>query len=97
MFGGKVVVTVKHAAVDGKTPVAYYVDGDGNRTRVAEQYYDAEKEEMTMVLDHFSIYTIVDESPAGEEIPATGPDATFRSLRRVLSGRLSSFRPACIR
>lgn len=68
-LGGKVVVTVKHAAVDGKTPVAYYVDGDGNRTRVAEQHYDAEKEEMTMILDHFSIYTIVDESPAGEEIP----------------------------
>ncbi len=68
-LGGKVIVTVKHAAVDGKTPVAYYVDGDGNRTRVAEQHYDAEKEEMTMVLDHFSIYTIVDESPAGEEIP----------------------------
>ena len=36
---------------------------------VAEQHYDAEKEEMTMVLDHFSIHTIVDESPAGEEIP----------------------------
>ncbi len=62
-LGGKVVVTVKHVAVDGKTPVAYYVDGDGNRTRVAEQHYDAEKEEMTMVLDHFSIYTIVDEEP----------------------------------
>ncbi len=68
-LGGKVIVTVKHAAVDGKTPVAYYVDGDGNRTGVAEQHYDAEKEEMTMVLDHFSIYTIVDESPAGEELP----------------------------
>ncbi len=68
-LGGKVVVTVKHVAVDGKTPVAYYVDGDGNRTRVAEQHYDAEKEEMTMVLDHFSIYTIVDESPAGEGLP----------------------------
>ena len=68
-LGGKVTVTVKHAAVDGKTPVAYYVDGDGNRTRVAEQHYDAEKEEMTMVLDHFSIYSIVDESPAGEELP----------------------------
>ena len=68
-LGGKVVVTVKHVAVDGKTPVAYYVDGDGNRTRVVEQHYDAEKEEMTMVLDHFSIYTIVDESPAGEELP----------------------------
>ena len=68
-LGGKVIVTVKHAAVDGKTPVAYYVDGNGNKTRVAEQHYDAEKEEMTMVLDHFSIYTIVDESPAGEEIP----------------------------
>lgn len=68
-LGGKVVVTVKHATADGKTPVAYYVDGDGNRTKVAEQHYDAEKEEMTMVLDHFSIYTIVDESPAGEEIP----------------------------
>ena len=68
-LGGKVIVTVKHAAVDGKTPVVYYVDGDGNRTKIAEQRYDAEKEEMTMVLDHFSIYTIVDESPAGEEIP----------------------------
>lgn len=70
-LGGKVTVTVKHAAVDGKTPVAYYVDGNGNRTKVAEQHYDAEKEEMTMVLDHFSIYTIVDESPAGEELPVT--------------------------
>ena len=68
-LGGKVIVTVKHAAVDGKTPVAYYVDENGNKTKIAEQRYDAEKEEMTMVLDHFSIYTIVDEGPAGKEIP----------------------------
>ncbi len=68
-LGGKVIVTVKHAATDGKTPVAYYVDENGNMAKVAEQHYDAEKEEMTMVLDHFSLYTIVDEAPAGEEIP----------------------------
>ena len=68
-LGGKVIVTVKHAAVDGKTPVVYYVDENGNKTKIAEQRYDAEKEEMTIVLDHFSICTIVDESPAGEEIP----------------------------
>ena len=68
-LGGKVIVTVKHVAVDGKTPVAYYVDENGNRTKVAEQSYDAEKGEMTMILDHFSLYTIVDESPAGEGLP----------------------------
>ena len=60
---------MKHVAVDGKTPVAYYVDENGNRTKVAEQSYDAEKGEMTMILDHFSLYTIVDESPAGEGLP----------------------------
>ena len=60
---------MKHAAVDGKTPVAYYVDGDGNRTRVAEQHYDAEKGEKTMVLDHFSLYTIVDEDLSSDALP----------------------------
>ena len=60
---------MKHVAVDGKTPVAYYVDGDGNRTRVAEQHYDAEKGEMTMVLDHFSLYTIVDEDLSSDALP----------------------------
>ena len=35
--------------------------------KVADQTYDAEKGEMTMVLDHFSIYTIVDEEPSSEE------------------------------
>ena len=68
-LGGKVSVTVKHTAADGKTPVAYYVDENGNRTRVAEQHYDAEKEEMTMVLDHFSIYTIVDEDVSSDALP----------------------------
>lgn len=68
-LGGKVTVTVKHAAADGKTPVAYYVDENGNRTKVADQTYDAEKGEMTMVLDHFSLYTIVDEEPAEEGLP----------------------------
>ena len=68
-LGGKVTVTVKHVATDGKTPVAYYVDENGNRTKVAEQHYDAEKEEMTMVLDHFSIYTIVDEDVSSDALP----------------------------
>lgn len=62
-LGGKVTVVVKHTAAEGKDAVAYYVDGEGNRTKVAEQYYDAEKGEMTMVLDHFSIYVIMDEEP----------------------------------
>ena len=62
-LGGKVTVVVKHTAAEGKDAVAYYVDGEGNRTKVAEQYYDAEKGEMTMVLDHFSIYVITDEEP----------------------------------
>ncbi|AMH95247.1 adhesin-like protein [methanogenic archaeon ISO4-H5] len=68
-LGGKVIVTVKHAATDGKTPVAYYVDENGNRTKVAEQSYDAEKGEMTMVLDHFSLYTIVDEDLSSDALP----------------------------
>lgn len=62
-LGGKVTVVVKHTAAEGKGAVAYYVDGEGNRTKVTEQYYDAEKGEMTMVLDHFSIYVIMDEEP----------------------------------
>ena len=66
-LGGKVTVIVKHAAVEGKKAVAYYVDDDGRMTKVADQTYDAEKGEMTMVLDHFSIYTIVDEEPSSEE------------------------------
>ena len=70
-LGGKVTVTVKHVAVEGKTAVVYYVDDNGKMTKVAEQSYDAEKGEMTMVLDHFSIYTIVDEEPVEEkELPA---------------------------
>lgn len=68
-LGGKVTVTVKHIAAEGKTAVAYYVDDNGRMTKVADQSYDAVKGEMTMVLDHFSIYTIVDESPAGEGLP----------------------------
>ena len=65
-------VTVKHAAAEGKKAVAYYVDDDGRMTKVVDQSYDAEKGEMTMVLDHFSIYTIVDEEPAEEkELPVT--------------------------
>ena len=68
-LGGKVSVTVKHTAADGKTPVAYYVDENGNMTKVDDQTYDAEKGEMTMALDHFSLYTIVDENPAEEGLP----------------------------
>ena len=63
-LGGKVTVSVKHIAAEGKNAVAYYVDDNGRMTKVADQAYDAEKGEMTMVLDHFSIYTIVDEEPA---------------------------------
>ena len=58
---------MKHTAAEGKVAVAYYVDENGNRTRIAEQHYDAEKGEMTMVLDHFSIYAIVDEEPSSDE------------------------------
>ena len=71
-LGGKVTVSVKHIAAEGKKAVAYYVDDDGRMTKVADQTYDAEKGEMTMVLDHFSIYTIVDEDPVEEkELPVT--------------------------
>ena len=66
-LGGKVTVIVKHAAVEGKKAVAYYVDEDGRMTKVADQTYDAEKGEITMVLDHFSIYTIVDEEPVEDK------------------------------
>ena len=66
-LGGKVTVSVKHTAAEGKKAVAYYVDDDGRMTKVADQAYDAKKGEMTMVLDHFSIYTIVDEEPSSEE------------------------------
>lgn len=48
---------------NGKDVVAYYVDENVKRTRVSEQCYDAEKGEMTMILDHFSIYVIMDEEP----------------------------------
>lgn len=64
-LGGKVTVVVKHAAVEGKDAVAYYIDDEGNRVKVTEQYYDAEKGEMTMLLDHFSIYNIVNETSSG--------------------------------
>ena len=37
--------------------------------KVADQNYDTEKGEIAIVLDHFSIYTIVDESSAGEVLP----------------------------
>ena len=71
-LGGKVTVSVKHIASEGKKAVAYYVDDNGKMTKVADQTYDAEKGEMTMVLDHFSIYTIVDEDPVEEkELPVT--------------------------
>jgi len=71
-LGGKVTVSVKHIAAEGKKAVAYYVDDNGKMTKVADQAYDAEKGEMTMVLDHFSIYTIVDEDPVEEkELPVT--------------------------
>lgn len=63
-LGGKVTVVVKHAAVESKDAVAYYIDDEGNRVKVAEQHYDAEKGEMTMVLDHFSVYNIVNENPS---------------------------------
>ena len=66
-LGGKVTVSVKHIAAEGKKAVAYYVDDNGKMMKVADQTYDAEKGEMTMVLDHFSIYTIVDEEPAEEK------------------------------
>lgn len=71
-LGGKVTVSVKHIAAEGKKAVAYYVDDNGKMTKVADQTYDTEKGEMTMVLDHFSIYTIVDEDPVEEkELPVT--------------------------
>lgn len=66
-LGGKVTVTVKHIAAEGKTAVAYYVDDNGKMTKVADQSYDAVKGEMTMALDHFSIYTIVDEEPVEDK------------------------------
>ena len=37
-------------------------------TKVADQSYDAEKGEMTMVIDHFSIYTIVDEESVEDKV-----------------------------
>lgn len=71
-LGGKVTVSVKHIAAEGKKAVAYYVDDNGKMMKVADQTYDTEKGEMTMVLDHFSIYTIVDEDPVEEkELPVT--------------------------
>lgn len=69
-LGGKVTVIVKHDAVEGKNAVAYYVDENGRMTKVADQSYDAEKGEMTMVLDHFSTYTIVDEEPVEDKEPS---------------------------
>jgi len=66
-LGGKVTVSVKHIAAEGKKAVAYYVDDNGKMTKVADQSYDAVKGEMTMVLDHFSIYTIVDEDPVEDK------------------------------
>ncbi len=69
-LGGKVTVTVKYSAADGKGAIVYYIDEDGNRFRVAEQSYDAENGTVTMVLEHFSIYMIVDEESSSNEIGA---------------------------
>ncbi len=80
-LGGKVTVVVKHAAVEGRAAVAYYVSEDGTMTKVSDQSYDSEREEMTMILDHFSIYTIVDEEPSSEEgIPIIVMVAIFAAL-----------------
>ena len=66
-LGGKVIVTVKYAAEDGKSAVAYYIDEDGNKLRVSDQSYDAESGMVIMILEHFSIYMIVDEESAENE------------------------------
>lgn len=61
------IVTIAHPYKRGTSPVAYFVDEDGTKVRVPEQTYDPEKEILTLVLEHMSVYEIVDEKQEHSE------------------------------
>ncbi|MBO4356661.1 MAG: hypothetical protein J5813_00605, partial [Candidatus Methanomethylophilaceae archaeon] len=58
-LGGNVDVAVKHTPAEGKTPVAYYLDDNGQKHRMDGQWF--EKGVMHFITNHFSLYVIEDE------------------------------------
>ena len=73
-FGGKVLVSVNHEPAEGMNPVGYYVDDEGQKQKVEEQWF--EDGIMNMLVEHFSLYAVFDESPSpGPEPPTPEPES----------------------
>ena len=71
---GSATVEIPYENVTGLTVSAYYVDAQGNKTKVPAAY-DSAKKTVTLTLDHFSTYVISEEvevaKPSGNGMGAT--------------------------
>ncbi|WII07980.1 Ig-like domain-containing protein [Methanomassiliicoccales archaeon LGM-RCC1] len=66
-INGVLTIVVKHVAAEGMVPAMYYVADNGDMEKL-EGSYDAERQEMTGVTTHCSIYAVIDEDPnAGDD------------------------------
>lgn len=61
-INGTLTLLVKHVAAEGMVPAMYYVADNGDMEKL-EGSYDAERQEMTGITTHCSIYAVIDEDP----------------------------------
>ena len=59
-INGVLTLVVKHVVAEGMVPAMYYVTDNGDMEKL-EGSYDAERQEMTGVTTHCSIYAVIDE------------------------------------